>query len=173
VLAIVAASAVLLACGACSAPGRFVIRLKPEDIQQRIDARFPISRNALVFSIRLESPRVSMPAGTGRLLIRMEVIALVAGQTLGRARALASGGVRYDPSTHDFLVTDPRIEGFDATQLPAHLAQRVKKAVELFISRFLHEIAIYQLERSEHRLARWMLKRAWISEGLLHLELGI
>ncbi len=157
---------------ACSAPGRFVIKVEESEIQRKVNERFPIAREALIFRAAVESPRVHLSAGSQRVELELQVTAAVAGRTVARASALVSGGVRYLEEGAVFVLTDPRVERFDASRVPHRFEERLRSALDRVVSEVLPAVPLHRL-REDQRVARALLKRAWIEEGTLHLELGL
>ncbi len=162
---------VTLAAG-CVGPGRFVVRVSQQQVQQRIAKRFPLERKHLVFLVRLEQPRVSFVAG-GQISIRASAVALVAGVEAGRASAVIQGRVRYDAETHFFYLADPQVTGLEADHMPARYLRRARRAVNQFTKNALPQLPIYRLDGSKHRLGRALLKRAWVCGQELCLEMGL
>ena len=45
--------------------------------------------------------------------------------------------------------------------------------VDTFVNRALPAIPLYRLDKPKHQIKRALLKKAWVCEGQLCLELGI
>jgi hypothetical protein len=163
----------ILVLGGCSAPGRFVVKLSADEIQERIDQKFPERIGALVFEVRLESPVVALNPGTDRLELTFRAIGLVADVSVGYALATVTGGIRYERDRAEFLLTDPHIIHFDASHIPKEYLEPARSVVYAFINGTLPSIPIYRLDKPKHQLKRALLKKAWVCEGELCLELGI
>jgi hypothetical protein len=157
----------------CSAPGRFVVRVERAEIQSRLDQRFPIKREVFIFELRLGAPQVALNAETDRVEVQVTTQARAAGQVAGSATARISGGVRYDATEHTFYLTDPRLEAFDAMHLPKRLVEPARRAVDEFAATVLPEVPIFELAPDRHGMARVFLKRVWLSDGVVHLEMGL
>lgn len=163
----------LVALGAgCVAPGRFVVRVSQQQVQQRINKRFPLEKKHLVFLVRLEQPQVSFVEG-GQISIRASAVAMVAGVEAGRASAVIQGRVRYDAETHVFYLADPRVARLEADHMPARYLERARQAVNQVAHDALPMLAVYRLDPSKHRLGRALLKRAWVCGQQLCLEMGV
>ena len=168
------ASIIALALSAgCSAPGRFIIRVDQAEILRRVDRRFPIAREKLVFKVVLERPEVRLNPDTDRVEIGLEIVGVVAGVVVGRSRARVSGGVRYQRDGAMFVLTDPRVEQLDLAHMPGRFEEPTRAALNRVAAEVLPAVPLYKLRKDRHRLARAMLKRAWISDGKLHLEMGL
>ena len=158
---------------ACSAPGRFVVRVSATEIQERIDQRFPEQIRALVFEVRLERPLVVLNQGSDRLELTFRATGLVADVSVGHALATVTGGIRYDRNRAEFLLTDPHIIRFDASHIPKEYLEPARGVVDTFVNRALPAIPLYRLDKPKHQIKRALLKKAWVCEGQLCLELGI
>lgn len=169
----IATFAALLALGACSAPGRFVVKVTQDELQQRIDQRFPERIRELVFEVRLESPVVALNPGTDRLELTFRATGLVADVSVGYAMAAVTGGIRYDRNRAEFLLTDPHVTRFDASHIPKEYLDPARSVVDEFVNRALPAIPLYRLDKSKHPIKHALLKKAWICEGKLCLEMGI
>jgi hypothetical protein len=150
-----------------------VVRVDADEIQERIDERFPRRYKKLVLELRLESPRVSIGSGSKRLEITFRVTGLLGGVQTGHALATVTGGVRYDPQRGEFYLTDPHVIRTDASYLPREYLEPAREVVDRLVSHVLPVVPIHRLDRSRHRIERALLKRAWICEGQLCLEMGI
>jgi hypothetical protein len=163
----------LLALGACSAPGRFVVRVTQDELQRRVDRRFPERIRGLVFEVRLESPAIALNPGTDRLELTFRATGLVAGVSVGYALSAVTGGIRYDRNRAEFLLTDPHVIRFDASHIPKKYFEPARSIVDNFVNRALPAIPLYRLDKSKHPTKHALLKKAWICEGELCLEMGI
>jgi hypothetical protein len=144
-----------------------------DELQERIDQRFPEQIRALVFEVRLESPVVALNPGTDRLELTFRAIGLVADVSVGYALATVTGGIRYERDRAEFLLTDPHIIHFDASHIPKEYLEPARSVVDTFVNRALPAIPLYRLDKPKHQLKRALLKKAWVCEGELCLELGI
>ena len=163
----------LAVLGACSAPGRFVVRVSATELQERIDQRFPEQLRALVFEVRLERPIVALNPESDRLELTFRATGLVADVSVGYALATVTGGIRYDSNRAEFLLTDPHIIRFDASHIPKEYLEPARGVVDNFVNRALPAIPLYRLDKPKHQIKRALLKKAWVCEGQLCLELGI
>ena len=157
---------------ACSAPGRLVIKVGEAELQRKVSERFPIAREALLLRVAIESPRVHLNPRTDRVELDLWVTAAVAGQEVARASARVSGGVRYLEEGTVFVLTDPRVERFDASRVPHRFEEQLRGVLNGVVSEALPAIPLHRL-REDQRVARALLRRAWIEDGVLHLELGL
>ncbi len=171
-LAVVAVALAAIPFSGCSAPGRFVVKLSQQQVQQRMDKRFPVGVRKLVFEVRLERPAVSFVRG-GRVNIGVSVVGLVAAMPVGKASAVITGRVRYDADRHEFQLTDPRVESLDVSHMPVRYTEHARRAVDQVAATALPAVPLYRLDPHRHRVARLMLKRAWICDARLCLEMGL
>lgn len=156
----------------CTAPGQFVVKLSQQKVQQRINERFPVGARKLVFEVRLERPAVSFTPG-GKIKIVLQVVGLVAGMPVGRASAAVTGKVHYAPERHEFHLTDPHVESLNLSHMPAAHAAHARRAVDNLVNNVMPAVPIYRLDPEQHRMARLLLRRAWICDNQLCLEMGL
>jgi hypothetical protein len=164
---------ILILCAlGCTAPGRFIISVHEGEVQARVDKRFPIREKKMAFEIRLERPSVFF-SQSGHVEIGMQVTGLVAEVPVGTTNAVITGKIRYDSDRHEFLFTDPHVKSLELSHMPAKYVDAARAAVDRVANRVLPAIPIYKLDPEKHRLERVLLKRAWVSDRKLFLEMGI
>ncbi len=100
----------------------FVITLTEAQIQERLDASFPITRTYLrFFKATYASPRVTFLQGTDRVRVELDVTLniLLPGQTapLGGSIAVTTG-LRYDDPRNAFCLKDPTLEAIQVQGVP-------------------------------------------------------
>jgi hypothetical protein len=161
----------LIASG-CTAPGRFVVKVHKHEIQKKLDGRFPVRKTKLVFEVRFENPVVSFNK-EDQIEIGIQVKGLVAKIPILTTSAVIAGKIRYDTARHEFLLTDPHVKGLELANVPDRHVEQVRAEVDRIANRILPAIPLYRLDPKKHRLARILLKRAWVSDQTLYLEMGI
>lgn len=161
----------LLASG-CIAPGTFVVRLSQKQVQQKLEKRFPVEAQELVFQVRLEQPVVSF-VHKGQLAVGVNVVGLVAGMPVGQAVAVIRGNVRYGKETHEFFLTEPVVDRIDTADMPPEYTEQLRQAVNEVARSSLADIPIYQLDPKKHKVERELLTRAWICGKMLCLQMSI
>lgn len=156
----------------CVAPGRFIVKMDKQDIQIKLDERFPIREKRLVFEIRFEEPMVSFTQGD-RIEIGLQIEGFMATVPVVSTHAVISGRVSYDAERYEFLLTDLHVDSLELAHVPEAKVDAIRAAVDRVANANMPRIPIYRLDAKKHRLKRFLLKRAWVQDGQLYLEMGI
>jgi len=167
-----AAVSIAVALVACSAPGRFVIKVEESEIQRQVNERFPITHDAVIFKVAIARPAVHLNATSNRVELGLEVVGSIGGQEIARATARVSGGVRYLEEGTVFVLTDPRVEQLVLSHAPRRFEDRMRAALNQVATEVLPAIPLHR-RHDRDRAARALLRQAWIRDGKLFLEMGL
>ena len=85
------------------------------------------------------------------------------------------GGLRYDKESKAFYLTDPQVRAVEVADIPERYHDKLRRAIDLAVREILPSIPIYTLDKDtfKHSLNRAFLKRAWVEDHDLHLEMGL
>lgn len=150
-------------------------------LQQRVAARFPVSRAyPLGVRVALSNPVVSLADPAGRVGLVLDAAVELPGQ-VGEAAAAAlagraslSGAVRYEPAGARFLLDDARVESVDVPHLPPAYLGLVRAVLDAVAGAALRSVPIYELGEGggfAESYARQHLKSVRVESGRLLLEL--
>jgi len=145
---------IALATGACNAT--FSRAYTRDELQARLQKRFPVEKQKAVFSIRLSDPALSFPGGD-RVAVAVNVEASTLGVPVGRGRATLEAAPYYRPEDGGIYLRDPVLRDLAS---PA-------------VVRALEERPIYTLEparSAKEARAREHLRRLWIENDRLMIE---
>ena len=157
-------------------PEGLVIEITPEQIQRRLDKRFPITKQYLMLlELTLADPIVELREGSDRVGFGVSAATNVRvdGEDLtGRAHMTAA--IRYVPERGSLFLVDPSLEQLDISLLPDKYKNAVTQAASLATQEFLDDYEIYKLEQSDfkQRLAKLILRDIVVEDGLLRITLG-
>jgi hypothetical protein len=177
---ILASALCLVALGAYYFSGKeYEIRLTEEQIRAKLSERMPIRKDYLIiFEVILDNPRVSLVDGTNRIAGGLDVVLniglksekLPLGGTLD-----VSGGVRYEPDTGRFFLTEPVIERFAVQGVPEQYTEKVNKVLTKALGEYYSNHPIYTLSAFDLKqgAARLLLKSVVIESKQLVITLGI
>lgn len=179
---LVVACAILLATAAAAyhfaRGGSVVLAFTEAELQQRVAALPPYTRTYLgVVRVTVEDPRVSLVDGAGRVRAGsdVEVEAGIGARTAALGGSVeASAGIRYDPETGAFHLTDVEVERIDLPGLPEAHAPRVRDAVSRALRAYYDRHPVYTLRPTDTRraAARLLLKDVTVRGDRLLLTLG-
>lgn len=172
------ALAVLLAvaCGAaCSGLGKVTLKVSHAELQERLDRRFPVAKSKSVFEVVLMNPQLELVAKRDELQLTITAQPSALGTRLGESNVTVRGGVRYDKQSKSFYLTDPQVRDVDVAEIPERYHDKLRRAIDLAVREVLPTIPIYKVNKNtfRHSLNRAFLKRAWVEDHDLHLEMGL
>ena len=157
--------------------GEVVIKITQEQIQKKLDLKFPISkRYLLLFELTLADPEVVLREGSDRVSFEVSALTnvLVNGEDL-RGRAQVTAGVRYEPQDGALLLVDPDVETVVITLLPEEYEDEVIVVAGLAAREYLNDYEIYRLDQTDFKqaLAKLVVKGVEVREGVLRIRLGL
>jgi len=155
----------------------FVVYVTEDQIQVQLAEVFPLERQYLVvLTVRLSDPEVDLVEGSDRMHFSTAVTASV--QPLGRqgrGTGRISGGIRYDPNTHEIFLQDSRIEDLSVEGVPEQYRDRVREVAQLAVSDRLDRFPLYTLspEILERLPGPIALRDVRVEDGRLRLAFGL
>lgn len=149
------------------------------ELLDKLDRRLPWSKTYLfIFEVTLDNPRVDLLDGDDRIVggvdVTLNVYLADEPVPLGGAVDM-SGGVRYEPETGSFFLTDPRVENVRIAGVPDRYANRANEAISLALQDFYNEQPIYVLSPHDARTAtaRLVLKDVYVENEKLFLKMSL
>jgi hypothetical protein len=157
-------------------PEGIVIELTPGQIQEKLDAKFPISkRYLLVFNLTLADPRVALSEGSDRVGfgITAKTNVRVNRKDL-TGEAYVTSRIRYYPEEGSLRLVDPRVEEFLISLLPEEYEDEVLAAADLAAAEVLTDYELYRLDQADfkQRLAKLVIRDVVVRNGRLRIMLG-
>lgn len=174
--ALVVGLAVALVIGTgCSGLGQVTLKIEHGELQGRLDKKFPISKSKSVFKVVFTEPRLELIAESDKLQLTVAMQGSALGSDIGQGDVTIRGGIRYDKPTKSFYMTDPEITRIDLERIPSRYQDKLRRAVDVAVQELLPTMPIYKLDKDtfKHSLNRAFLKRAWVDDHILHLEMGL
>jgi len=158
--------AVLCSTGCASVlPSRVV--LTRDDMQQKIEEKFPIKKENVVATIALEHPRVSLD---DRIGIAVDLRARLAILQIAGTAAI-TGRLEYEKESGTFFVTDCKLESIDAPLLRPEDLDAARQIIDPVLA--LTRIPIHELSGPKESLVRAYIKSVNVSGGQVIIELGL
>jgi len=172
-LLLAAVAGYFLLCGE-----EFEIRLTQQEIQERLDQKFPLTKKYLfLIDVTYSNPRVTLVSGDDR--VRFSLDAALGNLTPGNGDKVQGSpevvaGVRYDAARYEFYLVDPVISSLEINGLPESIAPRAQKALQAVIQEYLDHFPIYKLQPTDIKKATagMIVKRVRVDNGELVFTLG-
>lgn len=157
---------------ACSAPFRTVITLKRQDLQRRIEPKFPVQQDAGVGRVVLYDPVVLLHPGEDRvglnLSVRVEVLGL---EHTGRAEV--KGELQYQSPDGQIYLVRPEITALRVDGLPADLLSPITSTATSLLREQLPKIPVHRLKSAKEQAAKPFVKSVRVRDGAVRVELGL
>lgn len=173
---------ILLLVAALAVPGFFYLRhgyvyeISQNDIQARMESRFPVDRCVLVFCIELDKPFVHLKDNQARIEFGSNALMEVAfSSEKYEGNAGFSGRLSYIRDESAFYLQDSRLEYLEVNGVSEKHKENLNELAALLVSEYLRSNPIYSFRDTALELvAPWLeLKEIDIGDGMLRIRLGL
>ncbi len=155
------------------------MELTEPQIQEKLDARFPIQKSKLlVLVLTLSNPQVGLEEGADRISFGVDATLnlTIGGQQkpLGGTGTITTG-LRYHPDDYSFYLNDPIIEELEIQGIPIQYVDKVNEVAMKLAEERINECPIYKLKGDDLKqaTARLILKDMVVEDGKLVITLGL
>jgi hypothetical protein len=154
-----------------------VITLNQAQVQQHLEAAFPVRKEVLVVAeVVLSRPQVTLTPGLDRVGFATDCAVHLLGNSVIQGRTHLSGGLRFDPANNALFVQDARVERLEVPGLPARYQTAVTAAASEAAGDYLGRQPIYHLPNATlltvPLLGEWRIRGVNVENGLLKVTLG-
>ncbi|MDO5505707.1 MAG: DUF1439 domain-containing protein [Pseudoxanthomonas suwonensis] len=168
-----------LLLGACATVGALLgdqVTFTALQLQQQLDRRFPRDYTKLggLVGVRVFNPRLSIPAGRGRLQLDFDVgVARAGGQVDTPAgRFAVSSGLRFDAAKRGLMLDAPSLERIDVPGLGGGSSDAARELINLWLADWAREEPVYRFDDGlMQTLAARRIGSTSIGNGLVTLHL--
>jgi hypothetical protein len=153
-----------------------VIEITPEQIQERLEKKFPIKKKYLmVLELTLADPEVTLTEGSDRVGFGLSAstnVIVNAEDLEGKARMTSA--IHYDRKEGALLLVDPRVEELTISPLDERYRDGVREVANLAAEEYLDAYELYRLDQSDfkQKIAKLIIKDVVVDDGLLKITLG-
>jgi len=157
----------------------YEIRLTEQQIQERLDQKFPITRKyLLIFDVTYSNPKVHLIEDSDRIQFSLGTELTF---PLGSERKIVNGdsqvtaGLRYDPDSYEFRLADPQIDRMDIQGIPPALQAKSEAYTKAVALEVLERYPIYTIRPTDIKkaAARVILRKVVVQNGQLVITLGL
>lgn len=124
-----------VACWASACSGlTYRMELTQGELQERLDAKFPVEQDLVVVDVRLDDPEVTLREGSDRIGLGLGV--WVSSRLAPRARigkVVLSSKLDYSRETREVLLVQPRLEDLELSAVGRVYAEPIRRAVNLVL----------------------------------------
>ncbi|MEM7203676.1 MAG: DUF1439 domain-containing protein [Planctomycetota bacterium] len=158
---------------------RFVVRITNEQIQERLDQRFPFEKTYfLIFGLGYKKPLVELIDGTDRVRLGLEASVELRGA--GEKKRLTGrvdldAGIAFHAETGEFFLVDSVLHTVEINGIPAEFVDKVPELLRKAAAEVLERHPIYTLRARDLKTAtaKLLLQGLAIEDGVLIVTLGI
>ena len=157
----------------------YEVRLTEAELRDKLSARFPLTKSyLLLLQVTLQQPRIALHDGSERIELGVDtaINVHVDKQQLPLGGSIdVETGIRYEPGTGQFFLSDPAITRLDVQGIPAKYTATVRELVRSELGRQFARYPVYtlRLDNVKTATALLVLRRVQIDHGVLVLTLGI
>ena len=158
-------------------PRQLVINIPQMQIQEKIEAEFPLEKDLIFLTAQLKHPIIDLDQTTERVTLNLDTAVrlnpgIVNGELLGMVSL--SSGISYESEKGTIYLDDIRIEQIDLDPLPQQSIGKVTDIVNALSSDVIESVPIYTLDsdKFKQRSVKWVLKDVAIADQELVVTLG-
>lgn len=141
------------------------ITMSRNQLQRRVEERFPIEKNLLAASVELTDPEIILQPGLDKIGIKMVPrVRLIGGKTF-EGKLAVLGDLYYEPEDGLFYLHHAQLVQFEIDGLPEGLRHPVTTAINIGLSTVLQAIPIYALHTSVETSAKMFIKTVRVEDG--------
>ena len=178
----IATSMLLLSC---SGKLTKTLTFTRDEIQAKVEEKFPIERTATIVNLELTNPDIVLENGSNRIGLKADATAKLPGS--GLAGLIGMGGnshtgsvyiegdVDYGPEEGTFYFTNGKIKELKIEGLPEQLSGPISKLADAAASNNLNKVPLFTLNEKDmkERAAKFFLKKARVRDGKLEVIVGL
>ena len=152
----------------------FATELAQEQIEQVLEAYFPINEYAAIARVTMNKPQVHLQKGEQSLILLVPISANVAGGGRQQGHASVEVKLAYKPPSGGLYFSEPKILQFDMPGVDKKTSASLREIVEAMNQNSLPLVRIYAVKERDlnHSLAKSVLKSFVIEDNRLKLLFG-
>jgi len=164
---------ILLSIGNTLAFG-YTLELTQEELQEKLDKKFPISKKKFFITATLKEPKVTLIEEGNRIGMKIITDLLLPKSILVNGVADIDGELRYEPKTGGFYLDKVQVKELRISDLPPIFTIPVNKLIEQALKEYLAKRPFYKLNQDDFNqaLAKSLLKDVKIENGKLIAEIS-
>lgn len=162
------------ACGG-GGDAPLTIELSREDLQKRVDAKFPVEKEKFLSKVVLSEPKVVLEPGRDDIGIDLKVTLDLPMLDPYTGRVVASGDLSYVREEKAFYLRNPELREVELEGLPPEHVERAKKPIEAVAKAALEVFPVFEFEQRNLKevAAEHVLRRVTVREGKVIAEIGM
>lgn len=158
---------------ACGKPRHVTIVLERADIEERLNARFPVVRERFLSTVTLDDPRLVLRDTSDRIGIDIRVRTSIPRLPEYMGRAAVTGTLSYRAEETAFYLADPIIERIEVAGLKSEHVEKVRAPIESVARSVLELFPVYEVKGRNLKeiTARHVLRSVTVRDGRVYAEL--
>ena len=159
----------ILATSACSAPLRSTIELTRDELQARLEEKFPIEERVFVIKLVLENPAALLDETSDRIGVECDV-AVRLGLIQYPGKLGVVGRLEYDRVESTVFLVDPEVITLRVPDLPEEHETRVREAVSRALRTRIARIPVHRFDGVDERA---LVQNVDVKNGRVFVEIGL
>jgi len=150
-------------------PEPVVIDVSEAEIQERVEARFPVETREMLTTVVLSKPDVVLTQGSDRIGLKLDV--LVRPPLVGpfTGTLTASGQVAYRYEEKAFYLVNPRVDDLKVNGLSDELLAKTRGPIESVATHYLAKHPVYEFRSRNLKeiTAQHVLREVRVANGVM------
>lgn len=158
---------------------RLVIELTQQQIQEKLDERFPMDKLYLqLLSLTLSDPKVELAEGSDRITFGLNAVVNIRIHDQSKplsGRVIVTTGLRYEPSECFFYLDEPVVDKVEIEGLPIKHVDLVNRLARMIAQDRINRTRVYKLDKPNMKQAitRAVLQGLVVKDGKMIITLGV
>jgi hypothetical protein len=156
-----------------------------DEIQSKVEEKFPIKRTATVVTLVLNDPNIVLEDGSDQIGLKANVNGKLPGSGLGgllgigdddhKGSIYVEGGIEYEPVEGTFYFTKGKIRELSIEGFPEQIQDPISKLADLAVKDNLSKVPLFTLDTKDmkEKAAKFFLKKARVKNGKLEVIVGL
>lgn len=150
------------------------IELSQQQLQEKIEKKFPYEKKKLLTKTTLSNPKVMLKDGSEKVYMNSDVTFNAPGDISLKAYVEFNGKVIYDNEKKEFYLQNLEIEQLNFDKIPAKFHNTIKSTLEAILPIILNQYPIYTLKENtlKKTATALLLKNIKVENNLMIITLG-
>jgi len=147
--------------------------MSKEDIQAKLDKKFPIRRDKGFFWVELRNPQPNLNSESNELGLSVDLHYQLLDKNTKTGKIHLLGKPTYDPVAGEFYLADVKIVQFDLEGARADQAYLLRKQLAKVAKKKLKRVKLYRLKANlRDQLVKAFIQRVRVDDDKVVVELG-
>ena len=153
----------------------YTFKFTEKQLQDQVSAMMPVTRKKYMVTVVVSNPKVTLLKEGNLISTKADLVATIPGGLKASGTVQITGSISYNREKGTFHLKNPKIVYMQVNGLPKKMHGTVKNLAQNGLVRTMHKRPLFKLkdDNLKHKLAKAALKSVAVTEGVLHVELGL